>query len=252
MISEIYHIVFYQPLHNGLVFLTNILPFNDLGLAIIILTLFVRFVLFPLSHKSIITQRKIKNIEPEITKIKEKHKKNKEEIARKTMALYKEHGISPFSGFLMIFIQLPVFIALFILLKNGANLDDPNVLYSFIKVPENINTLFLGLVDLSKSSLVVSVLAGLSQFLQIKLSMPKIEKQKPGKSFKDDLQRSMGIQMKYVMPIFIVFIAQRLSSGIALYWTVSNVFAILHEIAVSKKSDGLVKKIDDGGENSNN
>ena len=166
------------------------------------------------------------------------------------MELYKEHGISPFSGFLMIFIQFPVFIALFMILKQGANLNS-DMLYSFVNLPSNINTSFLGLIDLSKSNYVISALAGISQFLQIKLAMPNIKKvSNKDKSFKSELQRSMGIQMKYIMPIFVFFIAQRFSSGLALYWTTSNIFAILHEIVVSKKAKILNTQND--GANTNN
>lgn len=244
MISGIYHIIFYQPLYNFFAFLINILPFHSLGLAIIILTFVVRFILFPFSHKSIVTQRKMKQVEPELSKIKEKFKKNKKEQARQTMALYKEHGISPFSGFLFLFLQFPVFIALFMILKNGISFD-PGVLYSFVKTPEGINTIFLGFFDMSKSNYFISFLAGISQFVQIKLSMPKIQqKNTQDKSFKGQLQKSMGVQMKYIMPVFIFFIAQRFSSGMALYWTTSNVFGILHEIVVAKKSKNILQKND--------
>lgn len=239
MISTVYNIVFYEPLYNGLVFLINILPFNDLGLAIILLTIIVRFIIFPLSHKSVMTQKKIKILEPEIKKIKEKFKDKKEEQTKQIMSLYRQHGISPFSGFLMLLIQLPIFFALYFILKDASNLS-PDILYSFISMPEHINTLFLGFMDITKSSYLVSFLAGLSQFFQIKLAMPSIPKKTSGKSsFGSELQRSMGLQMKYVMPIFIFFIAQKFSAGLALYWTTSNVFAIFHEIAVSKKAKEL-------------
>ncbi|MFC1756801.1 YidC/Oxa1 family membrane protein insertase [Patescibacteria group bacterium] len=236
MLGNLYHIIFYKPLYNGLVFLADVLPFNDLGFAIIILTVVVRFVILPLSHKSIVTQKKIKILEPEIKKIKEKLKDKKEEQTKQIMELYRQHGISPFSGFFMILIQFPVFIALFMILRDATSLNS-EILYSFVSMPENINTLFLGFVDITKSSYIVSFLAGFSQFFQIKLAMPAIPKKTPGKqSFGSELQRSMGIQMKYIMPIFIFFVAQKFSSGLALYWTTSNIFAIFHEIIVSRKS----------------
>jgi len=247
MITGLYHTIFYQPLYNALVLLTNILPFHDLGLAIVILTILVRFILFPFSHRSVVTQRKMKKIEPEVNKLKEKFKKNKEEQTRQIMALYREHGISPFSGFLMLLIQFPVFIALYMILRQGTEANQ-QFLYSFISFPQHINTVFLGLVDISKSSYVISFLAAASQFFQVKLSMPAVKKAVSGSgSFKDELQKSMGIQMKYIMPVLIFFIAQRFSSGMALYWTTSNIFAILHEIIVAKKSE----KINEGKLQSN-
>ena len=128
MFGNIFHIVFYQPLYNGLIFLVNILPFNDFGLAIVLLTILVRFIIFPLSHKSTITQKKIKLLEPQIKKIKERYKDKKEEQTKKIMNLYKEHGISVFSGFFMILIQFPIFIALFMMLRDVSSLNS-DILY---------------------------------------------------------------------------------------------------------------------------
>ncbi len=251
MFSFIYQTFFYKPLYNALVFLTAILPFNDFGLAIIVLTVIVRLVLLPLTHRSIVTQRKMKLIEPDISKIKEKYKNNREEQTKKTMELYRAHGISPFSGFFMLLIQLPVLFALFFMLRNGLSLM-PDSLYSFIIYPENVRTSFLGIVDMAKPNYILAILAGVSQFLQFHFSMPKVTKiskgQTQSRSFKDELQKSMAVQMKYVMPAFVLFAALRFSSGIALYWTLSNVFAIVHEIIVGKKA----KEICNNGTPANN
>ncbi|PIS13410.1 MAG: hypothetical protein COT67_01940 [Candidatus Tagabacteria bacterium CG09_land_8_20_14_0_10_41_14] len=246
MISAIFHTVLYKPLYNGLLFLTDVLPFNDVGFAIILLTLVVRFIIFPLSHRSIVTQKKMKEIEPEISKVKKKIK-DKQQQAQEIMRLYREHGISPFSGFLMILVQLPIFIALFMLLRQGVLIEE-GLFYSFVDIPEKINFIFLGLIDLSKASYVLSALAAASQFFQMKLTIPKIKKtESKERSFKNELQKSMSVQMKYVMPVFIFFIAQRFSSGMALYWTTSNVFAIVHEMVVARKAKKLKEKNDGNG-----
>jgi len=163
------------------------------------------------------------------------------------MRLYREHGISPFSGFLMILVQLPIFIALFMLLRQGVLIEE-GLFYSFVDIPEKINFIFLGLIDLSKASYVLSALAAASQFFQMKLTIPKIKKtESKERSFKNELQKSMSVQMKYVMPVFIFFIAQRFSSGMALYWTTSNVFAIVHEMVVARKAKKLKEKNDGNG-----
>lgn len=242
MIGNIFHLIFYQPLYNALIFLTAVLPYHDAGVAVIILTFAVQFIIFPFRHKSVVTQRKMREIEPEIKKIKEQFKKDKQEQTKRTMALYKAHGISPFSGFLMLLIQLPIFIALYRLFLTGINLN-PGDLYSFNIVPTEIKTQFLGLLDISKNSYILAFLAGITQFFQMQLSMPKIGKSdvKSG-SFQDHLSRSLSLQAKYIMPVFIFFIALKFSSGIALYWTAMNVFAIVHEAIVaykSKKSQSL-------------
>jgi len=233
MISSIFHFIFFEPLYNLLVFLVNILPYHSLGLAIIILTVVVRLVIFPFSHRSAMTQRKMKEIEPEIKKIKEKFKDKREEQTRQIMALYKAHGISPFSSFLMLLIQLPIFIALFMILKTASEIN-ADLLYSFVSAPESINTFFLGFIELSRSSVYLAVAAGISQFFQIKMSLPESQP-KEKQSNKPDFQRIMNMQMKYVMPIFIFIFAQKFASGLALYWTTSNLFGILHEIIVKNK-----------------
>jgi len=241
MFSDIFNFIFFKPLYNGLIFLVDTLPFHDLGLAVVILTIIVRFVILPLTHRSVVTQKKMKQIEPEIKKIKEKFKNSREEQARKTMELYRAHGISPFSGFLMLLIQFPILIALFLLLKNGVVGIEERfyLLYPFVAQPEVISQTFLGVFDISKPSYVLAALAGISQFIQIKLSFPKIGENKSQKnknpSLKSEFQRSLSLQMKYIMPVFIFFIALKFSSGLALYWTTSNVFAIVHEIIVANK-----------------
>lgn len=255
MISAVFHLVFLQPLYNALVFLVSILPFHDFGLAIILLTAAVRLVLLPLTHRSVVAQRKMKEIEPHVAKIKERfkderHKNRKEEQAKEIMKLYKDHGVNPFSGFLMLLLQFPILIALFLLLRDGIVLR-PDDLYPFVNFPDEVKTVFLGVIDMAKPSYFLAVLAGLSQFIQLQLATPKIKNQdseKKTRSFGEELQKNMSVQMKYVMPLFIIFISTRFSSGLPLYWTVSNVFAIVHEIVVARKA----KKIYERGTNSNN
>jgi len=242
MIGSIFHLIFYQPLYNALVFLVGIIPSHDVGIAVIILTIITRAIIFPLSHRAILTQRKMRNVEPEMKQIKEKFKKDKQEQTKQTMALYKAHGISPFSGFLMLLIQLPILIALYKLFSSGIKFSGGD-LYSFISLPAEIQTVFLGLVDIFKSNYILAALAGITQFFQMYIAMPKIAKpDTSSNSFQDQLSRSMAVQSRYIMPIFIFFIALRFSSGIALYWTAMNVFAIVHEAIVAYRAKKNPKK----------
>lgn len=235
MILTIYYAVFYKPLLNGLILLVNFLPFDDIGIAIIILTLAVKFFLFPFTHKSTVTQIKMRQIEPELKEIKEKFKNNSGEQAKKTMELYRKHGINPLSSFVTLLIQIPIIFALYKVFLGGANFDVVN-LYSFVSAPESVNTVFLGLIDMTQKSYSLAFLVALSQFFQMKLAMPPMQKANQGDSFKDNFARSMNIQMRYVMPFFIFFIGLNFSSAIALYWTTMNVFAIVHEAVVRKKA----------------
>ncbi len=241
-IVSIYHTAFYEPLLNGLVFLTGILPLHDIGFAVIILTIIVKFIIFPFQHRAIITQRKMRELEPELKSIKEKFKKDNQEQAKKTMELYRAHGVNPLSGFLILLIQLPIFIALYRIFMGGVNFDVSS-LYSFVSVPETINANFLGILDMTKSSYVLAALAGITQFFQMKLAIPPVKKASAKeKTFKDDLARSMSVQARYIMPAFIFFIAMKFSAAMSLYWTTMNIFAIVHESVIIKKAKKIARK----------
>lgn len=243
MISSAFNTAFFEPLLNGLVFLINILPFHDVGLAIIILTIIVRLIIFPLNHRAIITQQKIKQLEPALKDIKEKHKKDNQEQAKKTMELYRQHGVNPFSGFVTLLIQIPIIFALYKVFIAGVQFD-PAHIYSFVQIPQFFNLNFLGLFDLTEKSYVLGFVTAATQFIQMRLAIPPIKKLDAGAkgSFKDDLARNMNIQMRYVMPVLIFFIVSRLSSGIAVYWTTMNAFAIIHEFIVRKKAGKIMEK----------
>lgn len=241
-ISPIFNTIFFEPLLNALVFLVGIMPFNDIGIAVVLLTIIVRFIIFPLSHKTTINQIKMKQLEPKLKEIKEKFKSDSQEQAKKTMELYRSHGINPFSGFITLLIQIPIIIALYKVFMAGINFD-PSHLYSFIKIPENINVNFLGLFNMTEKSYVLGFLTGLSQFIQMRLALPPIKKREPkADSFKDELARNMNVQMRYVMPVIVLFIASRFISAIAVYWTTMNIFAIIHEAIVRKKAKRILNQ----------
>ncbi len=236
-VVSVYNAVFYEPLLNGLVFLIDAAPLHDVGIAVIVLTIAVKFIIFPFQHRAVVAQRKMRELEPELKKIKEKHKKDSQEQARKTMELYRQHGLNPFSSFVVILIQLPVFIALYKIFTVGMDFN-PAHIYSFVKVPENIKVNFLGLIDMAKTSYILAATAGITQFFQMKLAIPPAKKTVSARSsFKDELAKSMSVQAKYIMPVFIFFIAMKFSSAMALYWTTMNIFAIVHEMAVKKKAE---------------
>lgn len=235
--SNLFHLIFFQPLYNALVWITDVLPGGDIGLAVIILTIIVRLILFPLQHKMTRTQRKLKELEGEIKAIKEKHQKDPQAQAKAMMLLYKEHGISPFSGFLLLIIQLPILWALYWVFHDGVTVE-PELLYSFVVAPAVTNSLFLGLVDLSARSLVLSLIAGAAQYLQVSFAMPSLPKADPkaAPSFKDDLARSMSMQMKFIFPVMIALVSWSVPSVVALYWITSSLFSVGHELIVRRQA----------------
>ena len=240
MESGIFSTLFYQPLYNGLVYLVDIVPGGNVGIAIILLTIGVRVILFPLSHKSIVSQAKMRSITPHIEKLKEKHKDNKQEQARKTMELYKEHGINPFSGCLLVLLQLPVIFALYFVFFKGLPNLNADILYSFVKHPEVINMMFLGIL-LTKKSFILALIAAITQYYQIKLSMPALaaldKDAKP--SFKDDFARSLNMQMRYMLPLIVFGVSYTISAAIALYWATTNLFSIAQELYVKSRMDSV-------------
>jgi len=235
--SGLFHNLFYKPLYNGLVILFDLLPWFDAGVIVILFTVIVKLVLFPLSKKAVVAQVEMRKIEPDLLKIREKYKDDKQEQARKTMDLYKERKINPFSSIFTILIQLPIIFALyFVFLKSGLPEINSGLLYSFVPSPNGINMSFLGLVDIAQKSYVLALLAGVSSFFQLRFSIPPYKPQKTNEpSFKNELARSMNLQMRYVFPVIVFFISYNISGAIALYWFTSNIFALGQEVFIKRK-----------------
>jgi YidC/Oxa1 family membrane protein insertase len=231
-VSFLYHTFFFDPLYNSLLILFKVLPWADAGIIVILLTILVRLVLFPLSKKAVVTQVKMAEIAPELEALKEKYKDKPEEQAKKTLALYNEKGVNPFSGILVIIIQLPLIFALYQIFLHFPEVRT-ELLYSFVNAPQNVNTVFLGLIDIGGKSALIALLASLSTFLQLKVAAMSQSAPK-GNSFGDNLTRSMQSQMKYIFPVIVFFIAYRISGVIALYWLTTNLFSVAQELYVRK------------------
>jgi len=222
----------YQPLYNGFIFLIGSFPFVNAGVAVIVFTIVIKLLLFPLSKKAVKTQLEMKNIQPELDALKVEYKDDQQEYARKMMALYKQHEINPFSTIFLTLIQIPVIISLYyVFYKTGLPDVKLDFLYSFVSAPTSINMSFLGIADISTKSHILALLAAVSSFFQMRYSMPAHKpKGKVGESFKDDLARSMNVQMRYVFPVIVYFIAYNISGVVALYWITSNLFTIGQEL----------------------
>lgn len=233
--SGFFTTVFYQPLYNGLIFLIGVLPWVDAGVAVIIFTIIIKLILFPLSIRAVKTQLKMKQVEPELALIREKYKNNREEQTRKTLEMYKTNDIHPFSGIFLLLLQLPVIFALYAVFQHGISVTDTSQLYSFVRVPAHVNSLFLGLIDISQKSLILAFLTGLSQFFQARFAVPPPKPRGEKPSFQEDLARSMSLQVRFVLPVFIFFIAWGLPAVVSLYWITSNLFMIAQELYIRRK-----------------
>jgi YidC/Oxa1 family membrane protein insertase len=241
--SYLYTHFIYNPLYNGLVALSDLLPFLDAGIIIILFTILVKLILFPISKKAVRTQAMMKLVEPELNAIKEKYKDDKQAQALQVMNFYKTKQINPFSSIFLLLIQFPIIIALYKIFYNGFSPVNTSILYSFITAPESINMMFIGLIDVASKSWVMALVAAVSQYFQIRYSMPVLPPKKDKPSFSEDFARNMQVQMKYIFPVMIFFISYHVAAALALYWTTSNIFMIGQEIVVRKQlmKEGLRK-----------
>lgn len=239
--SFIWHTIFFDPVYNALVFFIDVIRGGDVGIAIICTVILVKTVILPISLKAARTQLIMRELEPKLAEVKEKHKDNREMQAVKTMELFKEAKVNPFSSILLLFIQIPIVIALYFSVYSGGGVPLPAIntalLYSFIPTPETVNMIFLGFMDITAKSLPLALLAGITQFIHTHLSLPASKPRDPKAepNFKDDFARSMQLQMRYVMPALITVVAYTLSASIALYFFVSNLMAIAQEYVVRHK-----------------
>lgn len=247
MFSALWHGVFFDPIYNILIFFIDVVPGGDIGIAIVLATIVVKVVLLPLSLKAARTQFVMRELEPELKALQERFKDKREEYARAMMDAYKKAGVNPFSSILLLFIQIPIIIALYLSVYRGGGIPLPDIntalLYSFIPVPDTVSMLFLGLINIAEKSLPLALLAGVTQYIHTSLALPPQKPRDPDAkpSFKDDFSRSMHMQMKYVMPVIIFVVAYTVSATVAVYFIVSNLVAIGQEFLVRRQKVTLSK-----------
>lgn len=234
----LFQVIFYQPILNLLIFLYNSAAFQDMGLAIILLTALIKLILWPLSKKSIKSQKALQELQPKIDELKAKYKDNQKEMGTELMGLYKQYKINPFSSCLPLLVQLPFFIAVYRVFRDGLN-SHLDLVYSFVSKPEIINTMFLGFLDLSKPNVYLAVLAGLAQFWQAKMMMAKNKKVNGVSAKEEGMASIMNKQMLYFMPALTIFIGITLSGGLTLYWFVLTLLTIVQQVLIARSQDNI-------------
>lgn len=226
MMTDIYNLILYQPLFNILIFIYQHLPGKDFGVAVILLTLLIRLVLYPLMAKSIKSQKLLAELQPKIREIQQKFQSDKQAQAKEIMALYKKENISPFGGFLPLLIQLPILFALYQVFWKGVG-------------DKGIDPTFLGILDLSQPSIILAVLSGIAQFFQTKLMTPARNASPSDaggpKGQMDQFSNMFQKQMLYLFPLFTIFILFKLPSAIGIYWVVTSLFSIGQQYIVMRK-----------------
>lgn len=250
--------VLYRPVLNLLVLFYN-LPFVDLGIAIILLTILIRLVLWPLNSKAITsqqeTQMKTQEIQEKMKEIQEKYKNDPQRQNEEIKKFWQEKKFNPFASFLPMVIQIIVLIALYQVLRNILQPSGLDLLYGFVPKPATISPMFLKVLDLSKTNWILAILTGVAQYFTSKMSFnlqaektrekeklqAKKKKERKDKKINQaeemqkKMQKMMQGQMLYFMPALTVFICFALPAALPLYWLLSSCIGIIQQKIIYKK-----------------
>ena len=163
---NIFELIFLQPLFNLLVFFYNIVPGNDIGVAIVLVTIVLKLILLPFTLKMLKAQKALQDLQPKMQALQSKYKNDKESLGRATLELYKKEKVHPLSSCLPLLIQLPFLFAIFRVFRNGFKPETLSLLYPFITNPGSLNHISLGFLNLAEPSIPLAILAGAAQMWQ--------------------------------------------------------------------------------------
>jgi YidC/Oxa1 family membrane protein insertase len=245
-VGNLFNTILVYPLFNLLLLIYAYV--HDFGLAIVILTVLIRLLVWPLVTKQLHSQRALQDLQPELAKIKEKAAGDRALEGQLTMELYKEREINPFASILPLLVQLPILFALFIVLKDIVKAGEiAKLAYDGVKhLPAVANIIngttpfkptFLGFINLTKPSIYLAILAGLVQFVQTKQLAPK---QQSG-----DTQAQVMASMTYMFPALTFFIGLSLPGALPLYWATASIVAVIQQTIVLRRDvEELEEEID--------
>ncbi len=237
--SFIWNEIIYRPLFNLLIFFYNTIAFKDLGIAIILLTILIKLILYPLNHKMQMHQGAMRRLQGDLKKIQEEHKDDKVRQSEAMMALYKENKVNPFSSFIILIIQLPILIAIYKVMNSGLKGSSLDLVYSFISKPESLNEISFGLINLQNANILIICLAAVFQFLQGYFSVGASKDS-------NDPQAKIQRQTAFMLPILMIFIFWKLPSGIVLYIATTALVSLIQQFFTNKhlknKESALVNK----------
>lgn len=230
---ELYNLILYKPLFNAVIFLYNIIPGHDFGLAIIALTVTIRLLFFPLSVRTTRSQRALSKINPKIKEIKERLRNDVQAQSAAIMNLYKEHKVNPLAGCLPLLIQLPILIALYQAFGAGFKPESLNLIYAFIGNPGQIEPTSLGFLDITAKSAVLAIVTGGFQFLQLRQNSAMMKFGSTDSSQKE--VQALNSQMLYFFPVMIIIIGWNLPAGLLLYWLATTLFSMGEQMYIKAR-----------------
>ncbi|PJA93324.1 MAG: hypothetical protein CO132_03790 [Candidatus Kerfeldbacteria bacterium CG_4_9_14_3_um_filter_45_8] len=253
--SELFNTFLYEPLLNLLFYIYTIVPGNDLGIAIILLTLIIKLALFYPSLKALRSQKSLQDAQPHIEELKKKYAGDKEELGRQIMQFYKQNKVNPLSSCLPMLIQLPVLYALFKVFYGGLDTDPQTGIliagqlehfYGPLRATMEhavINHTLFGFVDLAATkNIVLALLAGGVQFLQAKMLLAKKAAVSTEGAKDENTAAALNKQMTYFMPIITVVFGYQFPAGVTLYWLSSTAFTWVQQLIFMREH----KNTDDG------
>ncbi|MDP2649908.1 MAG: YidC/Oxa1 family membrane protein insertase [bacterium] len=257
--GELFNELLFRPIINILVLIYQVLlslhiPYA-LGFSIILLTILIRFVLYPLTTAQLKSSKKMQDIAPHLSNLKAKHKNDAKKLQAETMKLYKEHGVNPASGCLPIIIQLPLIWTLYSVLQKIVMLNSNTVSevnkylynYDFLKLTHPWNATFFGLplgqnpshlISTIPLIILVPLFTGVFQFVQSKMMIvkqnPEQTKEATGKEEKKqgDFASAFQTQSLYIFPAMIGFFSYSFPIGLSLYWNTFTIFGILQQYRI--------------------
>lgn len=268
-----------QPIFNLLVAVYALLPGHNFGLALIIFTIIIRLLLWPLLKKQLHQAKGMQRLQPEIKKIKQAAKGNRQKESQMLMELYKERGINPFATFPVLILQLVVLIGLYSGLRRV--IDDPHQLISFAypslqhlgwmqELGRNIHqfddTLF-GVVNLGKAALakgggiywpamIIVVASAVTQYYQSKQLLPEAKEQRSLKDIlkaagegrqtdQSEVNAAVGRSTRYFLPVMIFVFTVSFPSALSLYWFVGGAVAFIQQSIVLRRDEEEMEDIAD-------
>ena len=234
--KALFELILFQPLLNIFIGFYHFVP--DVGVVILLITLIVKIALYPLNKKAILAQQSLAAIQPKLEALKKEYpgKENQQQLAQATMKLYAEHKVNPVGSCLPMLIQIPIFLAMYWMLRAGLAGEQLDLLYAFVPRPEVINTFAFGIVDLAQSSYVLALMAGAAQFWQAKSLQRNAPPKNAGDGAKDEsMATMMNKQMLYTMPIITILVGASLPGGLALYWFFSTFLTALQQYVMNKQ-----------------
>lgn len=223
-------LILYKPIYNFLILLIFVIPGHYLGVAVVVLTVIIRFALLPTTRSVTRQQALITKLKPELDKIQLEHKNDQAASAKATMAFYKKHHINPMGSCLPMVLQLVILVVLYRVFQAGLTAVRPDLIYPFTPQPDFINPNFLW-INLSQPDLwVLPIVTGVLQFVQTWQMTPK------GKSISKDTATNLQRQMVFLFPIMTVLISRKFSAALPLYWSISSIFSIIQQHYILKQT----------------